>query len=481
VSEQDRESGKRTRRRKRSTGDPTLGLRIRKARIKAGLSQEQAAHQIERSDRWLLEVENGHADPGYGDLARLAPVLQVEFEELVVGEADAKREKRMNAPAMRHPEITGPPDTAMMGGDGVHPADQRLEELRRRGFLQAGLVMTGGVVLGLWPAFEECADGSDIAALRRGLLHLGPGPGTMVELPDLAELRHEVDAASAATQASRYSSALRVISSILTRARVAAKEMNGPERATSLQVLAQAYHVHVSILRKRGDTHLAVLAADRALAAAQESGDPGTIASAASFLCDVLGDCRHYQQAIDLCTQVSAAVQPEVARRDDPSRLSVYGRLLLSGAEAAAQAGDRGLSDDFYREADGMARLLGGDANHRFTAFGPTNVTVHRVHAAIVLGDGESAIRLARALDLSRLPVLERQAHHLMDVAIAHGLTDNPELALNTLISAEQIAPEEVRLDPGARALVDELARRNRHHGSQLDALTQRIHGAQTR
>jgi transcriptional regulator with XRE-family HTH domain len=477
VSEQDREGKKQTRRRKRSTGDPALGLRVRKARIKTGLSQGQAAHQIERSDRWLLEVENGHADPGYGDLVRLAPVLQVEFEQLVVGEADTKRERRVNAPAARQSGVAVPPDAAMMGGDGIHPADQRLEELRRRGFLQAGLVVTGGVVLGLWPAFEECNEGSDIAALRHGLLHLGPD--TVAELPDLAALRQQVDAASADTQASRYSSALRAIPSLLTRARVAAREMAGPERATSFQVLAQAYHVHVSILRKRGDAHLAVLAADRALAAAQESGDPGTIASAASFLCDVLGDSRHYRQAIDLCAQVCAAVQPEVVRRDDPSRLSVYGRLLLSGAEAAAQAGDRALSDDFYREADGMAHLLGGDANHRFTAFGPTNITIHRVHAAMVLGDGERAIRLAKDLDLARLPLLERQAHHLMDVAIAYGLTDNPELALNTLISAEQVAPEEVRLDPGARALVDELRRRNRHHSSQLNALAQRIHRAQ--
>lgn len=55
---------KRSRKRRRSTGDRALGLRVRKARLKAGLSQVQAAHQVERSDRWLLQVENGQTDPG---------------------------------------------------------------------------------------------------------------------------------------------------------------------------------------------------------------------------------------------------------------------------------------------------------------------------------------------------------------------------------------------------------------------------------
>jgi len=49
------------------------------------LSQERAAHQVERSDRWSLQVENGQTDPTYGDLVRLAPVLHVELQQLVLG------------------------------------------------------------------------------------------------------------------------------------------------------------------------------------------------------------------------------------------------------------------------------------------------------------------------------------------------------------------------------------------------------------
>lgn len=128
------------------------------------MSQEQAAHQVERSDRWLPKVENGQADPGYGDLVRLAPVLNVEFEQLVL---DMSTSRPMKA--------NGTPEPAMMVGGDRLLADPRLDALRRRGFPQAGLVLTGGMVLGLWPAFEPAAEAPDMAALQRALLHYGAG------------------------------------------------------------------------------------------------------------------------------------------------------------------------------------------------------------------------------------------------------------------------------------------------------------------
>jgi transcriptional regulator with XRE-family HTH domain len=476
VNEQDRPARKRTRRRKRSTGDPALGLRVRKARIKAGLSQEQAAHQIERSDRWLLSVENGDADPGYGDLVQLAPVLGVGFDQLVLEEQTervARHETRADMSGTRQPDVASPSDAAMIGGDGIHPPDQRLEELRRRGFLQAGLVVTGGVVLGLWPAFEERTESTDMAALRRVLLDYGPAKVT--ELPDVGTLRSTVRAAWADRQQARYSSVLRVAPSILRQVRTATEELNGGDRDGSLELLAQTYRLIFDLLRKVGDNNLATIAADRGMVAAQQNGHPAVIASATGCLRAVLSAGRHHARAIEMATSAAANLEPVAVRGGSPEDLSTYGNILLSGAEAAVQAGDGRLSNDFYREADDVARRLGQDANHSFTAFGPTNIAVHRVHAAIVLGDGERAVRMARDLDLTRLPVLERQAHHLLDVAIAYGLIENPESALDSLVAAEQIAPEEVRLDPRARALVDELRRRNRHYGSQLGALEQRM------
>ena len=79
VSDWQPSSNKRTRQRRRSTGDQLLGDRIRRFRTRLNLSQEAAAQRIGRSEGWLLQVENGRADPGYSDLLLLAPVLTPIF------------------------------------------------------------------------------------------------------------------------------------------------------------------------------------------------------------------------------------------------------------------------------------------------------------------------------------------------------------------------------------------------------------------
>jgi len=106
-----------------------------------------------------------------------------------------------------------------------------------------------------------------------------------------------------------------------------------------------------------------------------------------------------------------------------PAHLSLYGALLMKGAMAAAYQGDRVISRALLGEADTIARRLGGDANHWFTAFGPTNVNVHRVSAAVALGDGGAAVQHAKSAHPTQLPVLERRAQYLVDVARGYGQT----------------------------------------------------------
>jgi hypothetical protein len=75
-----------------------------------------------------------------------------------------------------------------------------------------------------------------------------------------------------------------------------------------------------------------------------------------------------------------------------PARLSVYGMLLLQGAMAAARIGDSATVEDLLSGAGEAATLLGGDQNHYWTSFGPTNVQLHRAAAAVELGEGGRAL-----------------------------------------------------------------------------------------
>ena len=49
-----------------------------------------------------------------------------------------------------------------------------------------------------------------------------------------------------------------------------------------------------------------------------------------------------------------------------------------------------------------------------------------------------------------QLPVVERRAQYLVDVARSHGQTDGDDQALRALLTAEQLAHEEVRYQPAA-------------------------------
>jgi transcriptional regulator with XRE-family HTH domain len=58
------------------------------------MSQVILAQRVGRSEGWLVQVENGRADPGYGDLIEIADVLKVDISELAPGQ-------RANAPSGR--------------------------------------------------------------------------------------------------------------------------------------------------------------------------------------------------------------------------------------------------------------------------------------------------------------------------------------------------------------------------------------------
>jgi hypothetical protein len=73
-------------------------------------------------------------------------------------------------------------------------------------------------------------------------------------------------------------------------------------------------------------------------------------------------------------------------------------------------------------------------------------------------------------------PVVERRAQHLVDVARGHGQAGGDDQALRALLTAEQLAPEEVRYLPTARALVTHLLHRERAGRKQeLRALAERV------
>jgi hypothetical protein len=157
------------------------------------------------------------------------------------------------------------------------------------------------------------------------------------------------------------------------------------------------------------------------------------------------------------------------------SILSVYGTILLVGSMATARFGDGPKAADYLREADIAARRLGKDANHLWTAFGPTNVAIHRVNTAVELGDIQTVFDSGLSLNTAGVPV-ERRVRYLLDVARAHALTGNRDDALSTMLTAERIAPEQVRQHYLSRKVVVMLMQHAvGKPGVQLDRLAKRV------
>src|SRR5690606_11524382 len=146
--------------------------------------------------------------------------------------------------------------------------------------------------------------------------------------------------------------------------------------------------------RKLGVFDLCWVAADRAVAVSQRSGDP-LLAGAATFrVGNALLALGRARAALELNVNIANRLAPAHGKEATPERLSVYGMLLLQGAMAAARIADNATVRGLLNGAAEAAAALGGDYTHYWTCFGQTNVNAHRAAAAVEIGEGHVAVSM---------------------------------------------------------------------------------------
>lgn len=133
-------------------------------------------------------------------------------------------------------------------------------------------------------------------------------------------------------------------------------------------------------------------------------------------------------------------------------------------------------STNLVDEATEVAEQQGTDLNEDWTAFGPTNVELHRVDVLARLEDGWSALEAANELEPEALGGMtrERQAQHLITMARVQLLTRHKEGAVKSLVRADELAPEEVRRRQSSRDLVEDLLGATPVPSTELRALAAR-------
>ncbi|MEU8252041.1 helix-turn-helix domain-containing protein [Nonomuraea sp. NPDC048916] len=273
---------------------------------------------------------------------------------------------------------------------------------------------------------------------------------------DLESLTHAISAAKRNYQACRYAQVTAKLPALLRKLRAACTSLHGDDRLRAHALSAEAYHVTASILLKQEDKGLAWLAADRSIQAAHASQSSLMIGSSSRIITHALMDGSHHLAATDTARSAAERMDADLSA-PSPDDLSIYGSLLLRGAIAAANMGNRPNTAELLDEAAEAGARLGHDANRMWTAFGPNNVLCHRVNVALLFGDAGTAIDYARQVELDQLPINERKATLLLDTSRAFLMWNQHDQALHILRAAGEIAPEEVTSRPAAHRLARDI------------------------
>ena len=230
-------------------------------------------------------------------------------------------------------------------------------------------------------------------------------------------------------------------------------------------LLGQVYQIASSTLRKLGEYELAWLAADRSIAVSQRAGDQLLAGIATCRVGSALLALGRSRPALEVNVNIANRLAGDAdIVADEADRLSVYGLLLLQGAMAAARIGDSATVRDLLAGADEAATALGGDHNHYWTCFGPTNVQVHRAAAMVELGEGKLAVETHDNLDREAFAAMmpERRAHHYIDISRGLAQIGDVERAGEMLLEGDRLAPSEIRCRPIAHEVLSDVLRRTR-------------------
>ncbi|GAA2083242.1 helix-turn-helix domain-containing protein [Actinomadura alba] len=329
------------------------------------------------------------------------------------------------------------------------------DPLRRRSFTKlAGASMFSAILADL-PGDGAPLQGVEaFAAALAGYPGISSKPGSTTLSMD--RLDTAVATAKRNYQDCRYSTVINSLPQLLADLRNACATYEGDTRLQAEGLSAEAHHVAASILLKLDHDGLAWIAADRSMQAARNSQDLTIIGSSARIITHALMNDGHHGAATKTASTYAQQIDHDT-NEHTPDFLSVYGSLLLRGAVAAGQRSDRHTAATLLDEAQDAGNRLGGDFNYRWTAFGPTNVQLHRVNIALQLGDAGAAIQEARRIDLDRIPLTERKATLLIDTSRALTQWGKHEKAHDIIRVAHQLAPEEISARPAVHRTLRDL------------------------
>ncbi|MEU9014274.1 helix-turn-helix domain-containing protein [Streptomyces sp. NPDC048479] len=270
----------------------------------------------------------------------------------------------------------------------------------------------------------------------------------------LNELEQRVEEIWSLTHQARHAEISDMVTELVPELERAVRIVPDGDRPTAYRLLSRAYQAMASAFARQGDSRASWVSADRAVAAAELSGDVFLVCAGVYRMVHAfvrLGETDAAEHA------VRAAVDA-LSQRDDltPEGLSVLGSLHLAKALVHARCSQRAEAKEEIQKARQVADRIGEDRNDYNLEFGPTNVAIQAVSTAVDLGDAGEALDIGQTIDAEALSP-ERRGRLLMDLGRAHAQRRHMGDATACLLRAEEISPETVQNHAAVREAIKEL------------------------
>ncbi len=331
------------------------------------------------------------------------------------------------------------------------------------------------------PVGDRHEPGPVVPQLRRVLLHYDTIHGFAEDFGDdpprpVEELERDYDHAQWLHERSRhnFSDVAWRLPGLLTEARRAIHLAGSDaERRAARRVLANLYRLASITLWQYGDDDLGWVAADRAIAVAEQVEEPLLVAAGARDLQQLLLAQGHYGDVMELADAAGSRIAP--GRDATREQLTVWGSIQLIAAFAAARGKDRAEHQRLLAVSTRAAERLGEDRKDFGLDFGPTNLAIQHAGMLVEWQDPTAAVRFGETVAADRLPAVDRRCFHRVHLARAQFMRRKDPEAVALLVEAEDIAPEIVRWEPMTREMTHVMLRRARRADPALRGLAQRV------
>ncbi|MEU3945390.1 helix-turn-helix transcriptional regulator [Streptomyces sp. NPDC029526] len=229
----------------------------------------------------------------------------------------------------------------------------------------------------------------------------------------------------------------------------------GTERRRAQAVLAEVYSLSQFFVAYQPDSSLLWRVAERGMVAAQESGDPHAIGVASWLLAQAHRDSgpRHFEAADAVNREAVSYLKPLLADAADDV-LAIAGALEFELGYTAARRRETGTAWRHWDKANDMAKRLPADYYHPATSFSRAIMGAHAVTVAVELHQGGESVRQAARADQNVIKSRPRRARHRIEEARGYQLDNQPETAVASLEKAAEAAPDTIRYNGYARAIL---------------------------